>query len=76
MLKNLKKWLGINSVQSQIEIMLEEINAPAKKAPAKKAPAKKAPAKKAPAKKAPAKKAPAKKVAKKTSGGGKGSVAL
>ena len=56
MLKNLKKWLGINSVQSQIEIMLEEINAPAKKAPAKKA--------------------PAKKVAKKTSGGGKGSVAL
>ena len=66
MLKNLKNWLGLNSAQSQIEIMLEEINAPAKKV------VKKAPAKKAPAKKAPAKKAPAKK----TSGGGKGKAAL
>jgi topoisomerase IA-like protein len=78
MLKNLKNWLGLNSAQSQIEIMLEEINSPAKKV-AKKAPAKKV-AKKAPAKKV-AKKAPAKKVAKKapakkTSGGGKGSAAL
>ena len=58
MLKNLKNWLGLNSAQSQIEIMLEEINAPAKKVVKKTA---KKVAKKAPAKKAPAKKAPAKK---------------
>ena len=56
MLKNLKNWLGFNSVESQVEAMLEEIKTSAKKAPAKKAPAKKAPAKKV-AKKAPAKKA-------------------
>ena len=70
MLKNLKNWLGFNSVSSQVEAMLEEIKTSAKKAPAKKV-AKKAPAKKAPAKKV-AKKAPAKK----TSGGGKGKAAL
>ena len=47
MLNKLKIWLGLNSVQSQVEAMLEEIKTPAKKkAPAKKAPAKKAPAKK------------------------------
>ena len=72
MLKNLKNWLGFNSVESQVEAMLEEIKTSTKKAPTKKAPTKKAPAKKAPAKKAPAKKAPAKK----TSGGGKGKAAL
>ena len=65
MLKNLKNWLGFNSVSSQVEVMLEEIKTSAKKAPAKKV------AKKAPAKKV-AKKAPAKK----TSGGGKGKAAL
>ena len=65
MLKNLKNWLGFNSVESQVEAMLEEIKTSAKKAPAKKV------AKKAPAKKV-AKKAPAKK----TSGGGKGKAAL
>jgi RNA processing factor Prp31 len=70
MLRNLKNWLGFNSVSSQVEAMLEEIKTSPKKAPAKKV-AKKAPAKKAPAKKV-AKKAPAKK----TSGGGKGKAAL
>jgi hypothetical protein len=74
MLKNLKNWLGFNSVESQVEAMLEEIKTSAKKAPAKKV-AKKAPAKKV-AKKAPAKKVAKKAPAKKTSGGGKGSVAL
>ena len=75
MLKNLKNWLGFNSVSSQVEAMLEEIKTSAKKAPAKKV-AKKAPAKKAPAKKAPAKKVAKKAPAKKTSGGGKGKAAL
>ena len=74
MLKNLKNWLGFNSVESQVEAMLEEIKTSAKKAPAKKV-AKKAPANKV-AKKAPAKKVAKKAPAKKTSGGGKGSVAL
>jgi len=74
MLKNLKNWLGFNSVESQVEAMLEEIKTSAKKAPAKKV-AKKAPAKKV-AKKAPAKKVAKKAPSKKTSGGGKGSVAL
>jgi len=74
MLKNLKNWLGFNSVESQVEAMLEEIKTSDKKAPAKKV-AKKAPAKKV-AKKAPAKKVAKKAPAKKTSGGGKGSVAL
>ena len=41
MLKNLKNWLGFNSVESQVEAMLEEIKTSPKKAPAKKAPAKK-----------------------------------
>ena len=50
MLKNLKNWLGFNSVESQVEAMLEEIKTSAKKAPAKKV-AKKAPAKKTSAKK-------------------------
>jgi hypothetical protein len=74
MLKNLKNWLGFNSVESQVEAMLEEIKTSAKKAPAKKV-AKKAPAKKV-AKKAPAKKVAKKAPVKKTSGGGKGSAAL
>ena len=52
MLKNLKDWLGFNSVESQVEAMLKEIKTSTKKAPVKKAPVKKAPAKKAPAKKA------------------------
>jgi hypothetical protein len=56
MLNKLKNLLGFKSVESEIELILQELSSPAKKAPAKKAPAKKAPAKKAPAKKAPAKK--------------------
>ena len=50
MLSKLKNWLGFKSVESDIELILQELSSPAKKAPAKKAPAKKAPAKKKAAK--------------------------
>ena len=76
MLTRLKIWLGITPKEVMFKKAQPSEYQVTQPAPAKKAPAKKAPAKKAPAKKAPAKKAPAKKVAKKSSGGGKGLVAL
>ena len=66
MLTRLKIWLGITPK----EVMFKKAQ------PSEYQVTQPAPAKKAPAKKAPAKKAPAKKVAKKSSGGGKGLVAL
>jgi uncharacterized protein YdbL (DUF1318 family) len=65
MLNKIKNFLGIRSTESQIELMLEQVNAEVSKSTAKKvskkAPAKKAVVKKAPAKKAVSKKAPSKK---------------